>query len=189
MPMSRESSSLTGNNIVGQLIFLNGVNGSGKSSISKALQKSLTKPFLYLEFDHFISMLSGKKDLEAFQRMVKGFHHSIATLLACENDIILDHVLFNPAWLDQIIDLLDGHDVLFVKLFCPIHILEQREKSRYGSIKGIAKQQFKAVYKERAYDLEVNTSEDSVESIVESILNKLRDKDFLAFSILKNEQK
>ena len=174
---------------MGQLIFLNGANGAGKSCISKALQKALPQPFLNVEFDHFISMLPQKNDLDAFQHMVTGFHHTIVTLLNCDNHVILGHVLLNPIWLKQLLPLLHDHEVMFIKLFCPLHILEQREKERYGSIKGIAKQQFKAVYQDRTYDLEFDTSKESIESIVESMVKKYLERDFLAFSILDNENR
>jgi len=41
----------------GTIIFLNGTSSSGKTSIARALQKSLDEPYLYLSVDSFLDML------------------------------------------------------------------------------------------------------------------------------------
>jgi len=167
----------------GKVIYLNGVNGSGKSTLAKSLQVTLDEAFLHVEFDKFIAMLPHRKDIDAFARMANGFLYAMAAMLEQGCNLIIDHVLLQDSWLQESVKVLHPYEVLFVKVFCPLHILETREKVRYGAIKGIAASQFRAVNRDVAYDLELDSGSQSPEELSQVVLKRYREGDFLAFSV------
>jgi chloramphenicol 3-O phosphotransferase len=173
--------------VKGKVIYLNGVNGSGKSSVAKALQNSLAENFLHVEFDRFIAMLPPRKDMNVFSQMANGFLHAMVAMLEQGCNLIIDHVLIQESWLYDSVKMLHPYEVMFVKLYCPIHILESREKSRYGTVKGIAASQFKAVNRDIPYDLELDSSLQSVEELCKAMKVRFEQGDFLAFSVLGNK--
>ena len=172
----------------GKVIYLNGVNGSGKSTLAKSLQVTLDQAFLHVEFDKFIAMLPQRKDMDAFANMANGFLHAMAAMLEQGCNLIIDHVLIQDAWLKESVKILQPYDVLFVKVFCPLHILESREKARYGAVKGIAASQFRAVGRDVAYDLELDSSVQSPEIMSQALLARFKEGDFLAFSVMANKK-
>lgn len=154
----------------GKVILISGTSSSGKSTLAKDLQKSLTEPFLHMQLDSYIEMLSRTDDWEIFQRMVKGFNRSIAVMAEEGNNLIVDHVLIDNAWLKQLLELLCDHYLLFIGLYCPLDELERREQKRDARRQGFARQQFENIHKGKIYDLELDTSILSSESCVERVV-------------------
>jgi chloramphenicol 3-O phosphotransferase len=142
----------------GKIILISGTSSSGKSTLAKGLQKSLAEPFLHVQLDSFIEMLPRTDDSEMFRRMVRGMNRSIAEMSEEGNNLIVDHVLVDNAWLDQLLDLLQGRHVLFVGLHCPLNELERRERERDARRQGFARQQVESIHKGKTYDLELDTS-------------------------------
>src|ERR687894_1604207 len=93
----------------GKVILISGTSSSGKSTLAKGLQKSLADPFLHMQLDSYIEMLPRTDDWEMFQRMVRGLNRSIAVMADEGNNLIVDHVLIDNAWLKQLIELLRAH--------------------------------------------------------------------------------
>ena len=172
----------------GKVIYLNGVNGSGKSTLAKSLQVTLDQAFLHVEFDKFIAMLPQRKDIDAFGYMANGFLHAMAAMLEQGCNLIIDHVLIQDAWLKESVKILQPYEVMFVKVFCPLHVLESREKARYGAIKGISASQFKAVNRDVTYDLELDSSTESPENMSHAVMARFKEGDFLAFSVMANKK-
>lgn len=104
----------------GTIILLNGVSSSGKTSILNALQEILEEPFLNAGIDKFIWMLP-KRYLERplwdeilglanragaqGHQLFTGMHQAIAVLSKTGNHVLADHVLVEPLWLQECIDL------------------------------------------------------------------------------------
>jgi chloramphenicol 3-O phosphotransferase len=64
--------------VAAQVILLNGVGSAGKTSIAKALQNQMDRPFLHVSMDDFIDMLPSiyHDHLETFtyrQMLINGF--------------------------------------------------------------------------------------------------------------------
>jgi chloramphenicol 3-O phosphotransferase len=154
----------------GKVILISGTSSSGKSTLAKGLQKSLPDPFLHMQLDSYIEMLPRTDDGEMFQRMVRGLNRSIAVMAEEGNNLIVDHVLIDNAWLRQLLELLRGHYVLFVGLHCPLDELERREQGRDARRQGFARQQFENIHKGKLYDLELDTSILSPEECVNGVL-------------------
>jgi chloramphenicol 3-O phosphotransferase len=155
---------------LGKIIYLNGVSSSGKSSIAEELQKRLADDFLHLQLDDFIHMLPRTDDIDMFYRMVSGMNRSIAAMVEEQNNLIVDNVLIDKDWMDQTLELLGDHYVLFVGLRCPLEELERREQKRDSRRQGFARAQIENIHLGKIYDIELDTYALSVEQCVEQVL-------------------
>jgi chloramphenicol 3-O phosphotransferase len=165
----------------GKVILISGTSSSGKSTLAKGLQKSLIDPFLHMQLDSYIEMLPRTDDWEMFQRMVRGLNRSIAVMADEGNNLIVDHVLIDNAWLKQLLELLHEHYVLFIGLHCPLAELERREQERDARRQGFARQQFENIHKSKLYDLELDTSILSAEECMVRVLEFYTHKQPSAF--------
>jgi chloramphenicol 3-O phosphotransferase len=172
----------------GKIIILNGTSSSGKTSIVKALQTALDEPYLDAGLDRFLWMLP-KRYLErplwddvlglASQageighQLVSGMHHAIQALSKSGNNVIADHVLVEPSWLEACIHLFGELQAYLVGVRCPLHVLEQRESSRRDRTLGQARLQFDLVHKHGLYDVEVDTSISSPEECALQIVKRM----------------
>ncbi len=169
----------------GRIIFLNGTSSSGKSSIAKELQNLFSFPFLHVSIDDFFSMLperfitylAGKARLTeteishlqtCFPRVLAGFHGSIASLASEGNHLIVDHVFEQPNDLRKCVYRLSDYWVLFVGVHCSLDELKRREQRR-DRIQGLAKAQLDIVHAHSIYDVEVDTSSESIERCAEKV--------------------
>ena len=153
------------------VILLNGTSSAGKTSIAKALQQIMEVPYLHVPVDSFGSMAPGPEKLgepgsplwqSVFNRLLSGFHHSVAVLAAAGNNLIVDHVLVQGAepenWLTECVDLLTPFTVYFIGVHCPLEELRRREQARGDRGVGLAERQLSQVHRHGVYDLEVDTS-------------------------------
>lgn len=169
----------------GKIILVSGTSSSGKSTLATGLQKSLAEPFLHLQLDSYIEMLPRTDDWGMFQRMVRGLNRSVAVMSEEGNNLIVDHVLVDNAWLNQLLDLLREQYVLFVGLHCPLEELERRERGRDARRQGFARQQFEGIHKGKVYDLELDTAVLGPEECVRRVLEFYEGKPPSAFQKMR----
>lgn len=161
-----------------QIIFLHGASSSGKSTIAKTLQAKIEKPFWHISIDHLRD--AGVLPMERFKRgdfrwadarsaFFDGFHGSLKAYADAGNNLILEHILDTPGWLEKLSRLLAGHDVFFVAVHCPLDVLIKRETARGDRPQGGAKQDFETIHIGKIYDIELQ-SEDGAEANVEKVL-------------------
>lgn len=162
----------------GMIIILNGTSSSGKTSILHALQDMLAEPYLDAGIDKFIWMLP-ERYLErplwddvlglattaggTGHRLMLGMHETIATLSRAGWNVVADHVLVEPRWLEECVRLFADLPAYLIGIRCPLDVLVEREKSRRNRTLGQAAAQFPLVHRHGVYDLEVDTSLMSVE--------------------------
>ena len=162
-----------------QIILLNGVGSSGKSSIAKALQKIADKPFLHVQMDDFCAMLpealQDHPDGFAFEeisgngkplvviktgpvgaRALRGMRHAIAAMAAQGNNLIVDDVMLENER-QEYEALLSGFETFFVGVFAPLDVLEARERQRGDRMIGLARWQYDRVHRGKKYDLEIDS--------------------------------
>ncbi len=159
---------------VGTIILLNGTSSSGKTSVVRALQEVLNEPFLEAGIDKFLWMLPGRylnrplwDDVlglavqagEVGERLISGMHHAIAVLSRAGNNVVADHVLVEPRWLQECAALFSDLPAYLIAVRCPLAILEQREQTRVNRTPGQAKAQYARVHAHGVYDLEVDTGQ------------------------------
>jgi chloramphenicol 3-O phosphotransferase len=185
----------------GKIIILNGTSSSGKTSIVKALQDMLDQPYLDSGLDRFLWMLP-KRYLERplwddvlglasragkmGHRLVSGMHRSILALSKAGNNVIADHVIVEPSWLEACIDLFGELQAYLVGVRCPLEVLEERERSRRDRTLGQAKLQFELIHVHDLYDVEVDTSISSPEECALQIIERIQEPP-TAFRILKEK--
>ncbi len=183
----------------GRVLVLNGTSSSGKSTLAKALQAALPDPWLVVGLDTVVFALprryldqplwsevfryirgdgatEGPFRIETGplgERLVAGLHRSVAGLAHSGLSVIVDHVLLEDAWVDDLRATLDGIDWWLVGVRCPLAVVEQRERDRRDRTIGQAAAQFAVVHEERTYDVEVDTSELSPEAAAEVIVGAL----------------
>ncbi|HEY9212596.1 MAG TPA: chloramphenicol phosphotransferase [Ancylobacter sp.] len=167
-----------------QIIFLHGASSSGKSTIARALQARIEKPFWHISIDHLRD--AGVLPTERFRSgefpwgdarkaFFDGFHGSLGAYADAGNDLILEHILDTDGWLETLSSLLSAHDVFFVAVHCPLNVLIERETERGDRPLGSAKRDFETIHRGKFYDIELNTG-DPLDDNVERILTAWRSK-------------
>jgi chloramphenicol 3-O-phosphotransferase len=118
------------------IIWLNGTSSSGKTTLAKELQALLDDHFLHVCFDTFYQMLPARfkpttpADSKCVERVHLGFEYSIPALAKGGNRLIVDYPFHYPDSLPRCLDLVSGYTVLYVGVFCPTEVMEQREAAR-----------------------------------------------------------
>jgi chloramphenicol 3-O phosphotransferase len=158
----------------GRVVIFNGGSSSGKTTLARRLQSSLTTPWLLLGIDVFIWMLPSEMTVrpegitvndgvitrgEEFLRLYDGFRSAVAALARDGVDVLIDEVLLDPpadrrAWSEALRDL----DVCWIGVRCAPEIAAARELERGDRPAGGAQQQALTVHAGMQYDLEVDTS-------------------------------
>lgn len=165
-----------------QIIFLHGASSSGKSTIARALQDRIERPFWHISIDHLRDagvlpmrrFRSGEfRWSEARAAFFDGFHRSLRAYADAGNDLILEHILDTDGWLDALTELLAGHDVFFVGVHCPLELLIEREVARGDRPVGSARQDYETVHVGKVYDVELNST-DGTDANVERLLASWR---------------
>lgn len=179
------------------VIFLNGVSSSGKTSIAKVLQQTLSTPFLHVQLDSFEEMLPDRYDESGefdwpvlFPRLLSGFHHSIAALATVGNNLIVDHVtVYREGWHSSLLEcayLLMPFRAYLIGVHCPLDELLRREQSRGDRFVGTAARQFERVHRHSKYDLTIDTSLASAEACAQQIITFVTAQEPKAFQQLRS---
>ena len=173
----------------GNIIFLNGVSSSGKTTLAKALQESLDEIYYLVSVDWFMlpGFMMPKKHvsyenanhIEMFKKTASGMNHTIKLYSDLGLNVVVDHVLLNyvfskdPKTLEECVDLLHDYPVLFVNVTCPLKELRRREKTRGDRCVGHAEEHLKYLVPKNTYDLVVDTHKGALEELVEKIIKAL----------------
>jgi chloramphenicol 3-O phosphotransferase len=173
----------------GTIVVLNGAAGAGKSSICRALQDRSESPFLYAGIDTFLRMLpaswlEGERWLDVMgrhdgpgetgRRLVSGMHGAVAALARAGNNVAMDHVMVERAWIAECAGLFAALPAWFVGVHAPLDVLERRERERPDrqATIGEAAKQHRIVHASAAYDLELDTSRLSPDECADAILSR-----------------
>jgi len=159
----------------GRIIFLNGTSSAGKSTLAKALRTALPEPFCYYASDQlaeagFRTTRQKRRDERA--RFFDGFHRSIAGFAEAGNDLIVEHIVEEAAWWEQLRQLLGHLDTFWVGVHAPLAELERRERERGNRSIGEAAYHLKT-HGYCDYDVEVDTSGDH-NAVVATIIDAWR---------------
>lgn len=156
----------------GTLIMLNGASSSGKTTLLETLQNSLDEPYCNAGLDKFLFMLPDRylerplwDDVLGLadraggmgHTLVSGMHHAIRALLESGNNVVADHVLVEPCWVQECASLFAPLRAYLVGVRCPLQVLEARERRRKNRTLGQARLQADLVHAGCVYDVEVHT--------------------------------
>jgi chloramphenicol 3-O phosphotransferase len=170
----------------GKIIFLNGASSSGKSTLAAALQSSLPEPFWHYSIDH----LNAAKILpqarirsgefawsELREKFFDGFHRSLPAFASAGNNLIVEHIIETEAWMQRLHRLLNGLDVFYVGVHCPLAELERRESGRGDRPIGDARKDMETCHQHVAYDFEVDATmplEVNVQAVISAWESRIR---------------
>ncbi|MBO9453195.1 AAA family ATPase [Tropicibacter sp. R16_0] len=164
-----------------QVILLNGPSSSGKSSLARALQAQADAPFWHISLDHLRDggilpmdrFRSGDLDWKAHRaRVFDGLHAMASAAADAGNNLIFEHILEKPTWIDTLKGSLGAHDVLFVGVYCDLDVLNTRERERGDRPIGSAALDHASVHVGRTYDITVDGTA-PIESNVDAVLKVL----------------
>ncbi len=173
----------------GTILMLNGASSSGKTSLLRALQDSLEEPFLEAGLDKIIWMMPKRylerplwDDIlglfdhsgETGLKMCYALHRMILSLASCGFSVVADHVLVEPAWVEDCANLFAEMPAYLIGIRCPLSVLEEREKSRRNRTLGQARAQFELVHAHGCYDLEVDTARYTAQECAQQIIFHLQ---------------
>lgn len=166
----------------GKIILFNGASSAGKSTLARALCERLEEPFYRLSFDHFRDagslpldrIRSGELNWEAMRpAFFDGFHRSLAAFAGAGNNLLVEHIVETPQWMDDLVALLGPFDVFFVGVHCPLPELERRERARGDRRLGEARRDLGTAHAHAIYDLEVESTE-PVSTVVDAVVSAWR---------------
>ena len=176
-----------------QIIYLNGPSSAGKSTLARALQAKLQKPFLAIGIDQMIFMMPEKlndwhgdsivpgfswqpvKDEEGTiiaskiyvgpfgKRMISALKDVVVALANAGHNIIIDDVAFGKEAVDAWRTALKPFKVLWLGVVAPVEVIEAREKARGDRKLGTARWQAEHVHVGVDYDRMINTHEQSTD--------------------------
>lgn len=122
------------------LIILRGAPASGKSTIAKKL-RDYDKKIAWLKVDNFKPFFAEETDI-IVDEVNKAAINSLEYLLNEGFSVIMEGIFQNPGYVDLAVNIADRkniHSVVY-QLFCPLDILENRDKYRNGIREGCRRQ-------------------------------------------------
>jgi chloramphenicol 3-O phosphotransferase len=189
----------------GTVIILNGPSSVGKSSIIKAFQAKQSIPWLSIGIDNFFvgvlppkfyleskpehytvmrGIASEDKDGKLFtlevgtegQKVINGMHRAIAAYANAGNNVIVDYIKYEQAWLPDLRKALHGINVIWVGVTASLETIQQREKKRGTSPEGHARSHYHTVHQSINYDLILDTDNLTPEQASDEIIKLMQDK-------------
>ncbi len=164
----------------GNIIVLNGVSSSGKSTLSKLLAEQL-KNYFHFSIDHFDQIIESMEERDDENgRLIPiptefFFHDNIKMFSNYGIHLIVDQILFNEETMEDFLSKLYDYPVLFVGVHCSEEELERREIQRGDRPVGQGKGQLRFVHQQQeVYDVEAHTETDTIEVCVERVLEELQ---------------
>lgn len=92
-------------------------------------------------------------------KTILGMHQAIAGYAAAGNNVIVDYILYDHAWIKDLCDVLKNFDrVYFVGINASLEAIEQREKDRATSPQGHARSIYNTIHKDLEYDLFIDNT-------------------------------
>lgn len=157
----------------GRIILLNGTSSAGKSTLAKAIREALAEPFCYFASDQLADagFRPSKQKVRDFgvrderNKFFDGFHRSIAAFADAGNDLIVEHIVEEQGWADQIKHLTAHLDVFWIGVHAPIEEIELRERKRGDRTIGEGRYHLKT-HDYCNYHLEVDTHEPQDEVVM-----------------------
>ena len=163
-------------------IVLHGPTSAGKSHLAKALQASAPLPAFHVSLDAFVTM-SNRRDMRSEDERTQAYHihcenlrSTLARVADTQFDIILDLVLRDEVELEACLRVLSRRPTYLVRVWAPLHVLEERERARDDRATGMAREQAGHPAYDRAYDMAIDTSTCSPEKAAAAIRSFIRER-------------
>ena len=154
----------------GNIIVLNGVSSSGKSTLARHCQDLLEQPFLHISSDQLVdggALPRRREPTGPFAwtghlrpLFFDGFHRCIPALASAGNNLLVDHIIEYRSWRLQLESLLDDFDVFLVAVRCDSKELDRRERLRGDRRPGEGRAHLEdnQIHQLGSYDYEIDTT-------------------------------
>ncbi len=143
----------------GRILILNGTSSSGKTTLASALRSKLEPQFCYYASDQLADAAFRPIDAEARwagrEAFFQGFHRSISCFAGAGLDLLVEHIVEEQSWAEELRELLAPFDVFWVGVHAETKELERRERLRGDRQIGEAVYHLKT-HQFCRYDLEVD---------------------------------
>ena len=103
------------------------------------------------------------------ENVAYGMNSAIAAYAKSGCNVIVDYIAYKKEWIDDLQQQLKDIKTYWIKVALPLEVIEAREAARGTSPKGHARSHYDSVYWNIAYDLEVNSGQNSALEIAEKI--------------------
>ena len=103
------------------------------------------------------------------ENVAYGMNRAIAAYAKSGCNVIVDYIAYKKEWIDDLQQQLKDIKTYWIKVALPLDVIEAREAARGTSPKGHARSHYDSVYWNIAYDLEVNSGQNSALEIAEKI--------------------
>lgn len=141
-----------------RIILLNGTSSAGKSTLVKALRPLLPQSFCYYASDQLADAhfrpINEPARWEGRAAFFAGFHRSIAAFAEAGLDLLVEHIVEQASWADELRALLRPFDTFWVGIRVPLDISEERERLRGNRAPGEAREHHRT-HDHCMYDLEI----------------------------------
>lgn len=191
----------------GIVIILNGPSAAGKSSLQKSIQRLASVPYLNVGIDNFFNDLfpdeHGKLGVQteadfgsdlrwvtihdnlvylhvgpSGKKIVDGMNRAIAAYAKTGNNLVVDYIMYEQSWLQDLLHQLQGCPVYVIGVHVPLDILQAREQARSTSPIGHAGSHYHTVHVGNRYDVWIDNSQGTADEgalkILEFIKNNPR---------------
>ncbi len=172
------------------VIILNGGSSSGKTTLAKCLQNSLSTPWLRFSIDDLIDampdiMLEADAGIKfgddgsvspgtEFRILESAWMHGIGEMSRRGARVIIDDVFISGIEAcNRWEATLEGLEVMWVGVFCDPTVASLRESEREDRVAGMAVSQATAVHFGIHYDIKVDTTKTSPEECAQTIRRKI----------------
>ncbi len=118
----------------GRIILLNGTSSAGKSTLARALRLRLEPQFHYYASDQLAEEgfrpIDKNISYQWRQAFFDGFHKTIPAFAGVGIDLLVEHIIEEQRWADDLKKLLAPFDVFWVAVHAPTLEIERRENLR-----------------------------------------------------------
>ena len=157
----------------GRIILLNGTSSSGKTTLSGVLRTKLPPEFCYYASDQLADAQFRPVEPAARsagrEKFFDAFHRSIPVMASAGIDLLVEHIVEEQQWADDLASLLAGLDVFWVGVHAPMEVINAREVQRGDRTIGEAAYHLRT-HSFCRYDCEVDTTRPT-EEIATEIVN------------------
>lgn len=161
-----------------RVIFLNGPSSSGKSTLARALKRSLLsavgEEFAVISIDDDLPMSVDEPiEEDDVYAILPSMCRKITACLAAGQGVVIDHVVTSRRIWQAMMAVIPADRLLSVRVTCPAQVLREREKKRGDRCVGSAEASDCYLYPRDGYDVTVDTARQSPEECAEQILKRL----------------
>src|SRR5690349_25012634 len=122
---SSPATSSRGRPSGGRIILLNGASSSGKTTIARSLQGLFEEPWLRVGVDVLRTVVPPGWTVEAdgADSVLRGMRRAVRAMADAGNDVVVDDVILERAWLTDWAAVLDGVPAWLVGVRCPAAVV------------------------------------------------------------------